>query len=432
MRRFNGIVLASVAALVGLTVLPAVAHAASPPEVNWARSVSDDLGTLQVSATAEAGVTALRAHIVSYATGTDVAVVEDFVLTSGTTQDGIWRTPEPVQLEELGFYRVDVEVTDGAGQHVFSQSAGTFSYLVRTMFSPLHADPTTVTYSDRFVRVDGVLTGRMPANREIRPVPGVSVFVGGGVGQPVAVTTAPDGSFTATVEMAGAGEVWAEFGGGSPYLRANAEPVEIAVLPAESKLSAWISESRVDAGESVTLSGRLKWRSPDGWRPLAGRQLGVSFCVSENYCPTSEYPVTDDNGRYRLTVTPWQTGFYRVAYPGAPFIARARTQVDIVVLQLAEFADFTAARNDSGEVVARGHMQFGNFTPWPIPVHIQYKGPGDRSWATVATVENAEWDGSGYAFSATVAAPRQGYWRAFYAGEPDFFPAVASEPVFVA
>ena len=435
MRRTRTLVVAA-GVLAALAATPVAAQAATPPVVNWAHSVEGDLGVLEVAAEAEAGVSSLRAHIRKYGVEPDVAVVEDFVLVSGTVQDGVWRTPEPLQLAELGYYEVVVDVVDGDGNVASGPNWGTLTYAVATEFSPLRIDPPAVTYTDREVTVSGTLTGKRPDNRQIVPVPDGEVWVSSmeAEGYSKAVTTAADGSFSTTLTMTGPGDAYAEFGAEGFYMRATSDYAPIGVVPAESRITVETSAAEVNQGEPVTVSGQLTWLSPDnGWQPLAGKQIGVLICSDMlGYCPGGEYPTTDADGRYSLTVTPWDTGHFAVGFPSYdPFIARADAQAPIVVWQPASISDFTAARDASGAVVAQGHMVFGNTTPWPVEVEIQFKRAGSNRWTTVATEDNAEWDGRGYLFTATVDQPRKGHWRAFFAGRPDLFRPVTSEPVFV-
>ncbi|GAB1508068.1 hypothetical protein [Actinophytocola sp. KF-1] len=438
MRRTSRLVVAAAGVLAALAATPPLtASAATPPVVNWAHSVEDDLGTLEVAARAEAGVTALRAHIRKYGVDQDIAVVDDFVLVSGTVQDGVWRTPQPVQLAEFDYYDVVVDVTDADGNVASGPSRGTLTYAVRTTFSPLRIDPPAVTYTDREVTVSGTLTGTRPDNREVVPVPGGAVDVSSiaAEGQPATVTTAADGTFAATLVMAGPGDVYAVFGAEGYYMRANSEPTPVEVVPAESRISLRLSATEVDQGAPVTVSGQLTWLSPDnGWQPLAGKQIGVLHCSdSLGYCNTFEYPITDAEGRYSVVMTPWSTGHFRVGYPSDdPFVGRAVAEADIVVWEPASFTDFTAARDAAGDVVAQGHMEFGYTTPWPVEVEIQFQRAGSRTWTTVATDDDAEWDGTGgYLFTATVDQPRKGHWRAYFAGRPDLFRPATSDPVFV-
>ncbi|HEU4425728.1 MAG TPA: hypothetical protein VFR67_24595 [Pilimelia sp.] len=89
------------------------------------------------------------------------------------------------------------------------------------------------------------------------------------------------------------------------------------------------------------------------------------------------------------------------------------------------------SRRRAGHVVAEGHVQFEGFTPAVIPVDIQFSPTGTGRWCTVATVDSAEWDGTGYHFAAAVGHRTPGYWRASYPGVPDWFQPAVSAAVFV-
>lgn len=244
------------------------------------------------------------------------------------------------------------------------------------------------------------------------------------------VTTGQDGSFTAALTMTEPGTIHAEFADATgPYLRAVSEPAEVTVSPARTRVTATPSSTEVDAGGSITLSGQVMWESPQGWQPVAGKSLGTLFCRTDDYCPTSgPGATTDANGNYEVAVSPWETGYYMViAGSSDPFVAVGRARVDVVVWQPAEFTDFTAASDGAGNVVASGHIQFGHFTPWPVTVEIQYKEHGSNTWSTMYTVENS----SPGEFSATVAYPGSGHWRAYFPGRPNMFRPTATAPVYV-
>jgi hypothetical protein len=341
----------------------------------------------------------------------------------------------------LGGYRVDVEATDAAGGFAPRRQVGSLAYLVDTELT-LTANTTTVTYSRRTIRASGVLTGRWPDTREVKPVVGGTISLSNGWGGWYTdVTTSADGSYGTTAEVdnnafyEGMASVDATYVGGGPFLRATAD-LQVTATPVKSRITAQVSQRRIDKGTSVVLSGQLTWRSPElGWQPLADTGVGILFCVTEDYCPTSAgYPTTNAEGRFEVTVTPWQTGFYRIGY-GSPdvFISDAVGRADIVVYQPVAFTDFTAVRDSSGAVTASGHLRFdGGFTPWPIPVQVQFRASGTEEWATVATVANAEWDGTGgYRFSATVAGQPAGAWRAFYEGRENQFRPAHSTTVVV-
>lgn len=429
MRTLPRILVAAVAALVGLVSTPVVATAVSVPVVAWARSVEDDLGTLEVSVAAEAGVVDLQAHVISSATGEEVALVDDFLLHSGTAQNGVWRTPGPVQLSELGSYRVVVDVTDAVGTTASGPSNGSLSYFVRPAFSPLHLFPDTLTYTERSVQVSGTLTGKRPDTGQTVPLAEAEVYVGSSMAeeQPVQAMTDADGTFAATLVMTGPGEVFVDYMSEPGYLNADTARIQVPVSPAESAVTLTASATEVDAGQPITVSSQLTWRSPQGWQPLADSPISVVFC-NDIECTGLEYPTTGPDGTYEVTLTAYESGTYVVTYPSPdPFIARASAQVDVTVWQPADFADFTAARESTDSVVVQGHMQFGRISPAQIPVQIQYRTTQSSTWTTLATAEAQ----IGYEFVATVTQKKKGYWRAYYAGIPDLIRSATSTPVFV-
>jgi hypothetical protein len=431
----RAVVTVAVAAVVA--AVPSVAYAATLPIVNWAGSVPDDLGRVQVSITAEAGVASIKAHIVSYVTQQEVAVVDTFALASGTAQDGIWATPDRLQLAELGTYRIDVEVTDNAGQQVTRQGAGELAYYAVTSFDEVTTDRSTVSYYHRDVTMSGRLRARLPATGELVVLSGFTVWVTATTGGLAETTTGADGRFAASVHLDNAGEVYAFYAYDNArigYQGSQTDFIHITISPAPTRITVVLSSTKVKAGQSVTVSGRLTWLSRDGWQPLANQQVGVLFCFSQVYCNPVDYPFTDADGRYSVTTTPYSTGYFSVgATPNDPFQAWVTNQADIIVLQPAVISDFTAARDEAGHVVASGHINFpGSFTPGSIPVQLQFSRTGTEGWTTKATFDAGSWwDGTGYAFTATMDEPRSGYWRAFYAGTPDFFDSAVSAAIRV-
>jgi len=418
--------LAAAVSAVALVAVPTVAHADTGPAVEWANSVSEDLGTLQVGAHADAGIASLRAYIVSYATGQDVAVVDDLALYSGTANEGVWRTPQPLKLPEYRGYRIDVEATDAAGGHADRRQVGDLAYVVHTELT-LTVPTTKVTYARRSVRASGVLTGRWPDTREVKPLVGEKIELSNVWGGWQAdIPAAPDGSYAVTVPIDsnafadGIANVEATFLAHDQYTRGGTVSLQITADPARTKLTAQANPRRVDRGTAVVLSGQLLWRSPDqGWQPLPNAPVRAYYCVTGDYCPTDVGAATTDAaGRFELPDTPRTTGHYEIGYGSHDvFVANAVGSADMVVYQPVEFSDFTVARDTAGVVTASGHVRFGSADQSTVPVDIQFRARGTTEWKTVATVPNAQWDGTGgHFFSANVTGRPVGAWRAFYAG----------------
>ena len=72
-----------------------------------------------------------------------------------------------------------------------------------------------------------------------------------------------------------------------------------------------------------------------------------------------------------------------------------------------------------------GHLQYANNVPATPTVEIQYSATGKGGWTTAATGLQANWDGTGYAFSGTIASTSAGFWRAI-SSYPNFVTATSA------
>jgi hypothetical protein len=440
MTRIRSVLIVVVSAALIMVGLPGAGYAVDLPTVTSAHSdFEGNYGTLVVSAVGSSDIVTIRAHVATWVTDEEVAATDQFVLRSGTAQDGTWASAQPFLLPQLGVYRVHVELTDADGNHVRQDNAGDLFYGVVTFLTDVTTNRSTVTYERRDITLKGRLWGRWPGTGEVRALGGTLVLVYSDFDFQE-VTTRPDGRFTGTARITRENEsVYAQYLGNDPFFQSSiSDGAPITIRPRPTRLSVTVTPSKVDLGESVTVSGQLTWKTPDGWVPIPHVGIGVLLCVSESSCPTVvDFPSTDAEGRYSVTAEPFQTGRYQVGFAAVdenhnhdPFVAMVIKSDPVVVLQPAEFIDFAAARDDNGAVLVTGHLQFGNFTPAPIPVRIQSSRTGTGGWRTVAEVE-ADWDGTGYAIEATLAEPAGRHWRAVYPGRPDFFRSAVSPVVFV-
>lgn len=433
MRRW--ITVAVAAAALGMGGVTA-AHAADQPEVMFATSVSDDLGTLQIGARSSADITNITAHLVSYTSQTEVAEIgtKDFRLFSGTRQDGTWRTKKPLKLPEFGSYRVDVEVTDAAGGYVRQQSAGDFAYYVVAKFGALAVDRTAIDREHRDVRVEGTLYGRWPT-RQVRPLAARQVEINVDYSTQTTVTTDAAGHFTASVRLDYAAPVQAVFGmdGGTPtVLYGESEPVQIGVDQIPTRFTSTVSATDVDFGRPVTVNVKVEQKTADGWVPLAGRSGGVLFGPDDAQTDLVGRFTTADDGTFTMEYTPWQGGYFQFALDTSddPFLQAGTGTSDTVhVHRASKFTAFTAARSDPGQVHAEGLIDFPDgWTPAWIYVHLQYS-PDGVDWTTLTTVE-ASWGGDGNDFAADLDQSADGYYRAVFDADNNFQSAV-SQTVFV-
>ena len=202
LRKFRLILAAVSAGVMAVAVPPVAAQASDSPIVISAHSDYDNdaYDTLVVSARSGSDITSITAHIVDSSSHDEIASTSAFTLRSGTATDGVW-VGVPLVLDKLGFYAVDVEVTDAAGHHVRQESIGSLNYAVATYFDNVALNRAAATYENRSVKVKGKLLGRYPGTREIVPVRGAYLVVYGFANYGEATTRA-DGTFTAEVPIA--------------------------------------------------------------------------------------------------------------------------------------------------------------------------------------------------------------------------------------
>ncbi|WP_381796334.1 hypothetical protein [Streptomyces niveus] len=398
--------------------------------------MSDDLGTLQISARSGVDVKDITARLISYATQTEVAEVgpDDFRLSSGTRQDGVWQTKKPLTLPELGTYRIDVDVTDADGEHVRKQSAGDLAYYVVAQLGELSVDRSSIDREHRDVQVEGTLYGRWPT-REVKPLPARNVDIDVDYWTHATVPTDERGHFSASVRLDNAAPIQAVFrwDGGTPnVLYGESEPVQIGVDQVSTRFAATVSETDIDFGQSVTLNVKVEQKTADGWVPLTGRTGGVLFGPNGHMTDGVGQFTTAADGTFSMDYTPWQGGYFQMALntEDDPFLqASTGTSAVVHVHRAAKFTAFTASRSDNGQVHTEGLIDFPDgWSPGQILVDIQYSSDGTE-WTTVATDE-AFWGGEGYEFAAEIDRSTGGSYRAVFAGS-DSFQSATSQSVFV-
>jgi hypothetical protein len=436
-RRAAGAALGAAALL--LTCAPAAnAVEGQAPDVRWANSVSDDLGTLAVSISSDSAITGIRAHIVSDATDQEVAVVENdaFALASGSPTDGVWHTKRPLDLADLGTYTVRVEATDSDGDRTVNDSAGRFVYYITPVFEDEHTDRAEVDIDHRQVRVDGVLKGRWPGTRELKPLADHKVDLDVDYWPEATVRTDAEGRFSGTVTVNGAVPVQAIYRHDKPYvLYGEAPAIQIGVRQVATRWTVQApAEARtIDFGQEVSFTATLERETAQGWVPFGEQSGGVVFepSTAGQQSESVGQFTTGTDGKVTFTHAPWQTGSFHVAsHSDDPFIASASTDsARITVLRASVFTSFSATRQQDRSVHVEGAMDFPDgWTPGDIPVHIQYSRDGEQ-WSDLLTA-GATWSGSGHAFSADIPRVKNGYFRAHFEAT-ESFRAATSETVKV-
>ncbi|MFC4070774.1 hypothetical protein [Actinoplanes subglobosus] len=435
-----------IAVLTAATVVmfPSAAQAADGPEIQYATSqFESETGVLLVGIWSEAGVAAVHADVKN-GSGEVIASTDAFSLDSDQEEFTVWATQEPFLLPELGYYPVDVRVTDNNGVTTTRTDAGTLSYVVATFFDSVTVKPATATYEKRTVTVSGVLKERRPGTREIRRVPAAAIELMSGINWRD-TTTGPDGGFSAEVPITESGRrifVNFPYDSSRPYhLSSSYDTPDVLIKPRATRVTSTVTAKRVKAGESITVSGVVSWKTPAGWVPVSTGRVNVSACNAQDICTSFEVVPVAADGTYSLTLTPYETTTLRSYYIPPyredgymdPFVAVSQRDVPIVVLQKSSIPRFRASRESSGAVLLTGSVEFaGHLTPGTIPVEFQFSETGAGDWLTVGDDDQSYWDGEGgYEFEGRLTESRSGWWRARYPGDPQNFAASASTKIYV-
>jgi hypothetical protein len=422
---------------------PAMAAEATGPAIQWAGSIDDDLGRIQVSASSDAGVTGLTAHIVRQDTKAEVAVTTSFHLSSGTAEAGVWQSDEVV-LPDLGYYTLNIEATDAAGGHTESDGIGTFVYAVRMYFADLKTTPT-LTYTQRDYTVSGKLMGRWPGTGVTAPVGGVPVYA-----------LVPGGTFTETVTTGAKGQfsmsapvTYAD--GGPGYVSTIDDPNHVyfiqgysdlaaaKIKPAPTRVTVHLDRNSIVSGEAVTVSGDATWKSPNGWVPMPNAAIAIGLCPRGNddaqFCFNGPTTSTDSNGHYSYVVNPYDTDMIKAGVRSEDIFVQtaAEASAKITVLMPTSFDGFYASRDaDSGQVYVgtSGGLQLTGYSPDDTAVSVQFSKNGATGWHTVDTIDLGQHSGS--SFYRAVDHPGAGYWRLTYAGVKGLLAPAQTDAIYVA
>lgn len=428
----RGAITAFVAGSVALGGAAAV-HATTGITVQYAQNDATNNGKLDVSLAAPTGVTHVEVSLFSETTQQTVATVNNFELASGTATDGVWEPKTRIQLPALGSYRIDVSAVDAGGDTLSTTGSGYYYYAVQTNLNDATVDRTTVDYQNRSVTMSGHLMGKWPGSGQVTPLAGEEVDVYSYI-QYGSATTAADGGWSVTLpftdQYQNSMQAQFSYDPNNPfYYSSISRSIPIKIKQTATKLVLTPSAHSIPfQGTVSSTSATLLWDSPSGWEPLAGKTLG------SNSFGSYVQETTDANGNavFPATSSLWDDYTISAGWSSDDiFLTDAQASSTIIVVQPSAFTSFTPTRTDASTVTVTGYMNFAHDVPGTIPVNIQFSATGKGGWTTVATAPNSYWDGTGYAYTATIPSSTAGFWRATFTGGK-YFENATSTVVYLA
>ncbi|MCX5055992.1 MULTISPECIES: hypothetical protein [unclassified Streptomyces] len=403
------------AVLVGTLAIPGTAHAAGPT-VKDAYSDASDWSVLDVRLNYSGGIdkiTATLRPVGSSDTDAPVATVTDFTKKYDIySWDGVWAS-QPLRLDALGKYTVDIEVTDSSGETTVQKDAGTLNYAKQPVFSDFTVTPTEPDVEHRTATATGDLVLRDPRTHETVPLAGTTVdaeFDNGGKDVPTVTDDA--GHFSASAETTG-GWASAEYAGDLGHV--SADVVQVSPQAAPTRFVLDQSAFHVTTGDKITVAGTLQYQYDGEWKPLAGTPVEIDYKDCSTCSPVDT--TTDANGRFSFDKTPYGARtVYEISIPTRPFnpyIVHTAADVTAAVTATTKFSSFTASLDKDAEVTINGTLDVtGRDGRDSANVAIQYSADGKTGWTTQKILKVVFGDD----FSDRLPGYTDGYWRLSYAG----------------
>ncbi|MEV5754424.1 hypothetical protein AB0L00_41985 [Actinoallomurus sp. NPDC052308] len=314
---------------------------------------------------------------------------------------------------------------------------GVFGLFIGLTAVPANADPILspkITFSADPAVLDpdhptAVLSGQVTSPTDDTPVVGLGVhlWIQHNEATIADVTTDATGHFTATFspteqETDPNSPDRVEVEASTPYTSEHAAAstwVSVALNRPQLSMTLTADRTKDDQGTPVGLTGTVQRQTDAGSAPAAGVAVDLSGCGGSLGSVT-----TDATGEFATKVNMLCTGAIWARAHGVLYRLVDAYTPTITVRQKPRFWDIQASLDADGTVAFRGETDLGRGTTSVAnqPVAIQYS-TGNGSWRTVATTRFQSSDGI---FATSFFTGRSGYYRASFAGNADYTPAVSS------
>ena len=310
---------------------PALAQAATIGQILVSNNDANP-GIIRVSIATADPVASVHADFVDPETAAVVATADDFVLAEQNSREVQYVTSAPVVMAP-GTYDINVAVAATDGET--ARFSDTLFYQITATVDELTVDRPAIDLDHRDVTVSGVLRGRWPGSGEVRPLGGALVehwVYRSGDGP---IVTNADGTFTHTFTMAGSiNTMTFQYGGGFPHTRGGGTTeYTVTVVPQQTRVQVRADKRRAEAGDPITLTGRVERRSENGWVAVPERtDLWVYNGCDDTGCAFDYNGVqAAADGTFSTTTAAQRTGYFRVAVAGyEDFLAGSSAQTPVV------------------------------------------------------------------------------------------------------
>lgn len=208
-----------------------------------------------------------------------------------------------------------------------------------------------------------------------------------------------------------------------------------------TQLTASVDVTSVDAGQEVTVSGRITRQGADGPVGVPGGRITIQLCGEQACSTLPPWGGTETSasigGYFSARLAPRRTGFLLVRFvPSAAepdLLPSSATTPQVNVFQESIHSLSSVVREADGRVRVSGMIGFPAEIPPPsgLVARVEFSADG-VAWATVATVGVRQLRWGYYLYTAYVVQPAPGYWRGVYDGHPTSARPSTSQVVYSA
>jgi hypothetical protein len=432
------------AVALGAAVVPVAARGAAADAVTITSVTNPSPGVLAVSVTSDTSLTSLDVTLTSAANPDALSfTIADFTL-SGTDTAGTYTLTSPItdaQLPAFDTYTVDVSAGD-SGSGTATDSSATMPWLLQPSIT-LTASSTTFSYDFPSITFSGTLSLTDPDGSAADPslLANQTLLLTNSQNRNDAVTTSAGGAYSIVLSRPDSGAYFAQYQATATTSAAQSPPVTVTASQYQTEVTASVSATQLNSGQSLTISGTAEYDPGTQFVPLANSVVQIYSGPATSEPGPLATVTTDAQGNYTYTFADQAPGTFYVyagGVPGNTFLDKVLAQavaqtVKVNVALPLTISGLQASLSPFAVLTLKGCLIAGNGQlPPALTLRVESASKAAGPWKTLSTVHGlgsttcGTAPAKGLPFDYHVQVPvASAYYRLAYAGSVNFEPAVS-------
>lgn len=413
--------LATTALTAALFTVPATAAHADVTDLRattvFDRLDPDRIATVTVTAKSASGVTDVRANVRYPNAQSEVYATLTFERVAGTANDGTWQARFHPDVETRpGNSAIEVLVTSADGATA-TRYTGLLDCYVTSM-TDVTTGPDVIDADRPIVTTAGRVMVQKSRDAALAPVP--NVLVEGLTDD----TTGPDGSFSVTSDARNT--LYVRMLRQGTYCSTATNGTMPTVAKQATQTSARTTTPQpVAVGTKVSVEGTVLRNGAAGLVPAAGATVNIYRDYGNAGQRLLALGYASEDGTFQISATPDKSGPLTAVVPDTTFLTGSQAAAGTVdvrkPVQIIEGNAYPEPGRYGDALDVVGKLVSGGNGVAGVPMIMEFST--DRTtWKKMATATTYS-DGSFHL--TTYDSKKDGYWRARYAGNAEYMPAVS-------